>query len=143
MDRNYPTITPGLLYHNAAEMIDWLCRTFGFKKRLVIPRNDGTVLHAHLVFNNGGIMLCSAENYEYPSLCKSPKQTGTTTVEIIVFVEDIDAHYGNTKQNGAEVIIPLDDKPYGGKGYTVKDPEGYIWAFGSYDPWLINETEGG
>lgn len=135
MDRGFPTITPGLLYNNATEMIDWLCQTFGFRKKLVIPGEDGKILHAHLVFNNGSIMLSSAENYQYPGLCKSPSQTGASTVEIIVFVQDIERHYDNTKQHGGDIVLPLADKPYGGKGYSVKDPEGYTWAFGSYDPW--------
>ena len=135
MSRNFPTITPGLLYHNAVEMIEWLCQTFGFEKMLIIPGEDGLILHAHLVYNNGGIMLCSAENYQYPGLCKSPKQAGANTIEIIVFVQDIDSHYEIAKRNGAEIVIPLEDKPYGGRGYSAMDPGGYVWAFGSYDPW--------
>ncbi len=135
MGRNFPTITPGLLYHNAPEMIEWLCQTFGFKKKVVIPGKDGKILHAHLILSNGGIMLSSAEDYEYSDLCKSPKQTGASTVEIIIFVEDIDEHYRNSQEHGANIILPLEDKAYGGKGYSVKDPEGYTWAFGSYDPW--------
>jgi hypothetical protein len=28
-----------------------------------------------------------------------------------------------------------EDKPYGGRGYAARDPEGHVWSFGSYDPW--------
>ena len=24
---------------------------------------------------------------------------------------------------------------YGGKAFTVCDPEGYVWSVGEYDPW--------
>jgi len=24
---------------------------------------------------------------------------------------------------------------YGGKAFVVKDPEGYVWSVGEYDPW--------
>jgi hypothetical protein len=24
---------------------------------------------------------------------------------------------------------------YGGKAFTVKDPEAYLWSVGEYDPW--------
>lgn len=140
MNRSFPTITPGLLYYNAPEMIEWLCRTFGFDKKIVIKGESGEIVHAHLVFQNGGIMLSSAENYEYPALCQSPRQIGASTVEILVFVENIDEHYAVTMLNGADIIFPLEDKPYGGKGYTVKDPEGYTWAFGSYDPWKLDDS---
>jgi len=138
MDRNFPTITLGLLYHNAPEMIDWIYRALGFEKKLVLPQNDGSILHVHLTFGNGGIMLSSAENYENPELCRSPRQIGSNTVEIIVYVEDIEAHYEKAQHNGAKIVFPLESKPYGGKGYTVRDPEGYIWALGSYGPWLMD-----
>ncbi len=132
---NFPTITPGILYHNAPEMIEWLCNTFGFVKKLIIPGKDNRILHAHLTFGNGGIMLSSAENYAFPELCTSPVLTGVGTVEIIVYVVDIEEHYNQAKEAGAEIIIPLEDKGYGGKGYSCKDPEGHVWAFGSYNPW--------
>ena len=25
---------------------------------------------------------------------------------------------------------------YGGRDYTCKDPEGNVWTFGTYDPWV-------
>ncbi|MGE3807930.1 MAG: VOC family protein [Gemmataceae bacterium] len=131
-----PTITPGLLYHNAPEAIEWLCRVFGFEKRLVVPGENSTILHAHLTFGNGGIMLSSAEVYSFPEMCKTPREAGGTgTVEIIVHVADADAHYARTCAAGAEILIPIEDKPYGGRGYSCKDPEGHVWAFGSYNAW--------
>lgn len=131
-----PTITPGLLYHDAAAAIDWLCRAFGFEKRLVVPAENNSIAHAHLSLGNGGVMLSSAENYAYPHMCRSPREvSGVGTVELIVFVADADAHYARAMSAGAEIIIPIEDKPYGGRGYSCKDPEGHVWAFGSYDPW--------
>lgn len=131
-----PTITPGLLYRDAAGAIDWLCRAFGFERRLVVPAEDNRIAHAHLVLGNGGVMLSSAENYAYPNMCKSPREVGGVgTVEIIVFVPDPDAHYARALSAGAEIVIAIEDKPYGGRGYSCRDPEGHVWAFGSYDAW--------
>ncbi len=131
-----PTITPGLLYHDAAAAIEWLCRAFGLQKRLVVPGEEGRIAHAHLVFGNGGVMLSSAEGYAFPQMCRSPRQLGGVgSVEIIVFVADVDAHYARAVSAGAEILIPIEDKPYGGRGYSCKDPEGHVWAFGSYDAW--------
>jgi uncharacterized glyoxalase superfamily protein PhnB len=28
---------------------------------------------------------------------------------------------------------------YGGKAFTVRDPEGYTWAVGEYDPWKASK----
>jgi uncharacterized glyoxalase superfamily protein PhnB len=31
--------------------------------------------------------------------------------------------------------MDLEEKDYGGKGFTCADPEGHIWHVGTYDPW--------
>ena len=36
---------------------------------------------------------------------------------------------------GARIVIDIADQPYGGRGYACRDLEGYLWWFGSYDPW--------
>jgi uncharacterized glyoxalase superfamily protein PhnB len=33
------------------------------------------------------------------------------------------------------MILDIVDQDYGGRGYTCRDPEGYVWSFGTYDPW--------
>jgi len=131
-----PTVTPGLLYHDAASAVEWLCRAFGFEKRVVIPGENGAVVHAHLTFGNGGVMLSSAEHYAFANMCRSPREVGGVgTVEIIVHVADPDAHYQRAVAAKAEILIHIEDKPYGGRGYSCKDPEGHVWAFGSYNAW--------
>jgi uncharacterized glyoxalase superfamily protein PhnB len=35
------TIIPVLRYRDAPAAIEWLCRTFGFEKQLVVPNEDG------------------------------------------------------------------------------------------------------
>lgn len=132
----HPSVTPGLLYHDAAQAIEWLCRAFGFERRTVIAGEDARIIHAHLVLGNGGIMLSSAEGYAHPGMCRTPRDVGGAgTVEIIVRVPDPDTHFRRAAAAGAEILIPLEDKPYGGRGYSCRDPEGHVWAFGSYDAW--------
>ena len=136
----HPTVTPGLLYHDAPGAIDWLCRAFGFRRRLVIDGAPGRILHAHLTAGNGGVMLSSAEEYAFPEICTTPKAVGGVgTVEIIVYVEDPDAIYNRAVAAGATILIPVEDKPYGGRGFSCKDPEGHVWAFGSYNAWVHND----
>ena len=36
---------------------------------------------------------------------------------------------------GGDVVAPLTDQDYGSRDFTVRDPEGNIWSFGTYDPW--------
>jgi len=56
-------------------------------------------------------------------------------VEVLVYVPDVDAHYSRAVAAGAKVLVALEDKPYGGRGYSCRDTEGHVWAFGSYDAW--------
>jgi uncharacterized glyoxalase superfamily protein PhnB len=132
-----PTVTAGFLYHDAPAAIEWLVRVFGFQKKLVVPSEDGRgILHAHLTFGNGGIMLGSAEGFSHPHLCRSPRDAGGVgTFELSVYVANVDAHYATAVAQGALIVVPLEDKPYGGRGYSAKDPEGHVWGFASYDPW--------
>ena len=142
MNSSHPTVTPGLLYHDAMKAIEWLNRAFGFEVRLVIPDSKaGRILHAHLIYGNGGVMLSSAEEYAFPNLCRTPRQIGGVgTVEIVVRVEEqeMESHYERARKAGAEILVPLESKPYGGRGYSCRDIEGHDWAFGSYEPWAGN-----
>jgi uncharacterized glyoxalase superfamily protein PhnB len=131
-----PTLTPGVLYHDAPRAIEWLCRVLGFEKRQVVPAGEDRIAHAHLTIGNGGVMLCSAEGYAFENMCRSPRQIGGVgTVEFNVCVPDPDAHYARAVAGGAEILSPIADKFYGGRGYVCKDPEGHVWAFSSYNAW--------
>jgi uncharacterized glyoxalase superfamily protein PhnB len=61
-----------------------------------------------------------------------PGNTGGQSPYLVA--AEIDAHYARAKAAGVEILLDNEDKEYGGRGYTCRDPEGYIWSFGSYDP---------
>ncbi len=129
-----------LRYENAKAAIDWLVKAFGYKEHLVVPGKGNKIEHAQLTFGNGMIMLSSPRDTLYGKFVKSPAEMGGfITQSPYIIVEDIDSHYLNAKNCGAEMIVDLKEEDYGGKTYTCKDPEGHIWTFGSYDPW--NEIE--
>ncbi len=133
------TVIPALRYRNAPAAIDWLCRTFGFEKQLVVPNADGTIAHAQLRFGNGMVMLGSAVDSEYGRLIKQPDEIGgCETQTAYVIVDDADIVYGRAKAAGAEIVIDVKDEDYGGRGFTCRDLEGHIWNFGTYDPWLAH-----
>ena len=128
-------ITPSMLYHDAPAAIDWLCRAFGFERHLVVQDGD-TVRHAQLSFDGGMIMLGSAEWTGGPELMVSPRELGGVgTQAVCVRIDDADLHHARAVAEGAEVVLPLYDADYGGRGYSCRDPEGHVWHFGTYDPW--------
>jgi uncharacterized glyoxalase superfamily protein PhnB len=46
----------------------------------------------------------------------------------------VDAGYARAKAAGADVIRELEDTAYGSHEFSVRDPEGHIWSFGTYRP---------
>lgn len=130
-------IIPALRYRDAPAAIEWLCRAFGFKKHLVVPGEEGAVAHAQLTYGNGMIMLGSAREGEFDQLQKPPSDPkGPVTQSPYIVVEDADAHYATAKEAGAEIVYDIKDEDYGGRGYSCRDPEGHLWNFGTYDPWV-------
>ena len=47
-----------------------------------------------------------------------------------MIVDDADAVYARAKEAGAEIVIAIEDKPYGGRGFTCRDLEGKTVACG-------------
>ena len=134
--RDRINVIPGLRYADAPEAIRWLCEAFGFEERLVVPgAGEGEVAHAELVFGNGMIMLGSAGIHPggYEAFMATPDQMqGRNTQSVYVVVDEPKAHCERAVAAGAEIVLPLEEKPYGGSGYSCRDPEGNIWSFGDY-----------
>jgi uncharacterized glyoxalase superfamily protein PhnB len=117
------TITPYLLYEDAAAAIDFLARAFGFE---AIRRNetaDGGVSHAELRFRGGEIQLGQ------PPAPRSPRALGGASVLLYVYVDDVDEHCSRARAAGAEIVDEPADQPYGERRYHCRDPEGHVWYF--------------
>lgn len=132
------TVIPCLRYRDAPKAIEWLCQTFGFEKQLVVPGEDGTIVHAQLSFGNGMIMLGSVleQETEFGRLMKQPDEIGgAETQSAYLVVSDADAIYARAKAAGAKIVIEIKDEDYGGRGFSCRDLEGRLWNIGTYDPW--------
>lgn len=124
-------IYPSLSYDDAPAAIDWLCRAFGFEKRLVVPGPNGTVRHSELSIGPGVVMVSSAR----PEVGRvSPRSLAGLHQGLCVQVDDPDAHFARATEAGARVIEPLKDEEFGSRGYMVADPEGHVWCFATYRP---------
>jgi uncharacterized glyoxalase superfamily protein PhnB len=133
---NGSPIVPSMMYRNAPDAIEWLCHVFGFEKRIVVPGPDNTVLHAELTLGAGMLMLGSVQNNKNTQLIRQPDEVGgVETRSIYVVVPDADAVYARAKASGAEIVLDIEDKPHGGRGFACRDLEGRAWYVGSYDPW--------
>lgn len=136
MKHKKATVIPTMHYEDVPAAIKWLCNTLGFKKHLVVEGENNTIAHAQLTLGNGMIMLGSKRDNDFDKLVKTPDEVdGFNTQTPYIVVKDIEDHYLRAKNAGAEIVLKLEEQDYGGKLYTCRDPEGYLWNFGSYDPW--------
>ncbi len=124
-------IYPSLTYDDAGAAIEWLCRAFGFTKRLVVPGPNGSIQHSELSLGPGVIMVSPPK----PEAGRvSPRSLPAVHQALCVQTDDPDAHYARAKAAGAEILQELRDEDYGSRGYMAKDPEGNHWYFGTYRP---------
>lgn len=131
----HAVIIPTLRYRDAPAAIAWLGRAFGFEEHLVVPDGEGGIAHAQLVYGGGMIMLGTARDDAFGKLQRPPADVGGVgTQSPYVIVPDADAHHARAVAAGARVVHPLEDKDYGGRGYSCLDPERHLWSFGTYDP---------
>jgi uncharacterized glyoxalase superfamily protein PhnB len=126
-------VVPMLIYRNVSEAADWLCAAFGFAEPLRMER-DGRIASAHLNAGVGGsIMLGSARSGQSPEWADqaelAPPRAGEVPAVMVVPVEDVDAHYGRAKTQGARILNPPTDYPFGERQYTAEDLEGFRWTF--------------
>jgi uncharacterized glyoxalase superfamily protein PhnB len=119
-NRSVPTasLLPHIAYTNLAEAIDWLSKTFGFVEYY---RYGEPVSGAMVRSGAACIMLKAARDGRRP-------QTSLLTI----FVDDVDAHYANSKSAGARIFEDLNETCYGEKQYGVEDLEGHAWLFSQH-----------
>ena len=140
-----PTIFPCLSYRDAPGAIEWLGRAFGFEQVCAYPNPDGTIAHAELKLGNGMIMLGSPKG-DGPSRDRAgaPDLSGGPDdwhQSIYVVLDEVDGHYARAKAAGAPIVRELTDTDYGSRDYAARDPEGYLWNFGTYQPFAVSHAD--
>ncbi len=116
-------------FRDADPAITWLT-AIGFTPLAVHrdPADPSVVVHAEMTWpTGGGIMFGSTrENPDWPT---SP---GHGAVYLVT--DDADKVHAAAVEAGATSIRDPRDEEYGGRGATVRDPEGNLWSFGNYRP---------
>jgi len=125
------TIYPILRYHDAREAIAFLGAAFGFVQLFSVPPSGPQVRHAQLRLGTNVILLGSVRPDDGLA---SPRDLGTSTQALCVYVDDLDAHFERARQAGAPIDSPPGDTDFGARQYTARDLEGHRWIFGTYRP---------
>ena len=126
----HAAVWPVLSYQDARAALEFLVKAFGFEERACYAREDdpSIVEHAEMRWPlGGGIMFGTAGKDDGPFGQRTP---GNDSVYVVC--EDPDRLFAQAVAAGAEVVRGLKDEDYGSRGFTVRDPEGNLWSFGTY-----------
>jgi PhnB protein len=126
--KGYHTITAGLAMQNAAAAIDWYKSIFGANEKMRLDHPDKTVGHAELLIGDSMIMLAE----EDPQYNKSPKTLKGNSINLYLYVPDVDATVKKAQENNARVIMPAEDMFYGDRVARIEDPFGYSWLLATH-----------
>lgn len=132
-----PKLYVCLSYRDPKAAIDFLTSAFGFVPLNVFPDNNGGVMHAELAMGDEIIMLGSSK----PEMgWVSPLDLPARNATVCGYVPDPDAHYAIAIAAGAATVRAPFDTSYDAREYSVRDPEGHEWHFGTYRPVLTSVT---
>ncbi len=122
-------IIPYLSYADAPAAIAFLCNAYGFEAGLQMEMGDGVLGHAELHLDDNVVFLATA----FAELGQaSPKDLSAMHSKVMVYVNDVDAHYEHAKAAGAEITQEIADQFYGDRNYSTVDPEGHSWIFSQH-----------
>ncbi len=125
-------IYPGLRYADAEAAIAFLCDALGFEEQEVHRDEGGIVRHAQLALAGNLVMLGQHDGGGW--LGGEPPQPGVGQVGLYIAVANPDGHHDRAVAAGARVVRELEDTDYGSREYSLRDPEGVLWSFGTYQP---------
>ena len=117
---------PSFRYSDAHTAISFLIDAFGFE-RVAVYETDGRVDHAELRWPAGGGVMLGSASRENSAIADLPVGTGS----VYVVTEDPVTLFKRAVAAGATVVVAPKEEPHG-LGFTVRDPEGVFWSFGTY-----------
>lgn len=119
----YNAVMPALAIKGAAKAIEWYKKVFNATEKLILTNPDKSIAHGEIIIAGSLVMVSE----EHPQYNKSPKTLGGNSVNLCVYVADVDDVVKTAELNGAKIIIPVEDQFYGDRSGRFEDPFGYIW----------------
>lgn len=124
-------IWAALNFVDASAGIAFMVDVLGFETQLVVPGDDPSVVeHSQLRWPEGGIV--QAASAARPGNVFSDRPTGAESLYVVT--ADPMAVYDRCVAAGVEVISEPEapDHDPGGIVFSIRDPEGNLWSFGTY-----------
>jgi len=109
----YHTLIPYLAVDDAAKAIEFYKTAFGAKERTRMDGPDGKIGHAELEIGDSVVMLADP----FPHASTTPPT---------------DAVVRKAVDEGATITEEVEDKFWGDRFGTIRDPFGHIWSIGTH-----------
>jgi PhnB protein len=125
----YHTVTPYLTVNDAARAIDFYHRAFGAREVSRMSGPGEKIGHAELKIGDSTIMLAD----EMPGGgCRAPQSLGGTSVNIFLYVEDVDSVFNKAVSAGAKADAQPADMFWGDRYGRLTDPFGHSWSVATH-----------
>lgn len=136
MASKHPDVIPMIAYEDGPKAMDWLTKAFGFRERARMVAADGILGHGEMETGGGLIMLATpSPDYRSPKShrdgCEQAAKWSSVPYivdGVLVYVEDVSAHFEQARKAGATILSELEDGS-DGKRYRAEDLEGHRWMF--------------
>lgn len=122
-----PQVWPTLRANDARALIRFLVDAFGFEETVVHGEGD-VVEHCQLSWPLGGGIMLGSDRGD-PG---DPWRLTPGTFGAYVVADDIEGLHARAAAAGAEIVRAPFTTDYGSRDFTVRDPEGNLWQFGTY-----------
>jgi PhnB protein len=125
----YHTITPYLAVDDASAAIEFYKKAFGATETVRMPGPEGGIAHAELDIGDSKVMLSDP----FPqSSTRPPREINASTASIFMYVPDVDATVKKAVDEGATVLMEVEDQFWGDRFGTVQDPFGHSWSIATH-----------
>ncbi len=131
-------VIPMLSYEDAGGAADWIAEAFGFRETGRWTDRDGKVTHVNMELDGNVLMLgYPSPDYQSPrhhsEACEQARKWSRTPYVVdgvLVYVDDVEAHFSRASAAGARILSELEDNPaVGQRQYRAEDVEGHRWMF--------------
>lgn len=123
----YHSITPYLGIEKASEAIEFYKKAFNATEVMRLEMPGGRIGHAELRIGDSTIMLASpcAEMH-----LGNPGESASVALHL--YVSDVDAQFQQAVDAGGTAVSKPEDRFYGDRSGTVKDPFGHLWFLATH-----------
>jgi len=109
-------VEPYLSYTDGAAALDWLTEVLGFTEVVRYLDENDAVAESEVLAGSTRVHVAGGR--------AAPPPAG---IELIVVVDDVDAHHAQGVSKGVQADPP-EDRPHAARTYSVRDPQGYTWT---------------